>query len=331
MFKLAVIVGATGVQGGSVVARFLKDPSFKIRGTTSNTASDASNALASQGVEMVYMDPNDEASIAEVFTGAHVVYAVTNFFKDFETLSAVAAMEVEYTQGVKLAKAAANTPTLEHYIWSTLPYSAELSQGRWLVPHYDGKARVDNFIKADKELLAKTTFLLCTYYPSNFAFPFMSPVFMILPVGPESTPVYSTGDTRVNVGIWVYAIITNGTLPPRPATGGLYVLGSHNKYKDWNEMFLACGRASGKSFSSHPLEFLTISFRQFENLWGKLGTEMAIWFEFLHDLKDKAWTVSGQNDVLITAEELLSGSPSGEEAALVSDEQVWRQMNSRDV
>jgi len=34
MAKLAVIVGATGGQGNSVVKALLKDPSYKVRGTT---------------------------------------------------------------------------------------------------------------------------------------------------------------------------------------------------------------------------------------------------------------------------------------------------------
>lgn len=40
-----------------------------------------------------------------------------------------------------------------------------------MVPHFDGKARVDEFIKQDPELLRKTTFLYLTFYPVNYQMP----------------------------------------------------------------------------------------------------------------------------------------------------------------
>jgi hypothetical protein len=179
MSKLVVVVGATGMQGGSVISRLLTDSSFKIRGTTSNSTSDAAKKLVSQGVEVVNIDVNDEASMLRAFEGAHVIFAITNFFKLFEASPAITAMEAEYNQGVNLAKAASKTPTLEHYIWSTLPYSAKLTKGRCMVPHFDGKARVDEFIKSDKKLSAITTFLFCGFYPTNINFPMMTPFYMV--------------------------------------------------------------------------------------------------------------------------------------------------------
>lgn len=46
-------------------------------------------------------------------------------------------MEIESCQALNLAKAAAATPTLEHYIWSTLPDAKTQSSGKFLVPHFE--------------------------------------------------------------------------------------------------------------------------------------------------------------------------------------------------
>ena len=55
--KLLVVFGATGNQGGSVIASVLNDPraaeEFKIRGITRDPSKANAKALAAKGVEMV--------------------------------------------------------------------------------------------------------------------------------------------------------------------------------------------------------------------------------------------------------------------------------------
>lgn len=67
MAKLITVLGATGVQGGSVVASCLKSGDYKVRGVTRNVESAASKALIAKGVEMVKADVNDEASLVKAF------------------------------------------------------------------------------------------------------------------------------------------------------------------------------------------------------------------------------------------------------------------------
>lgn len=43
--------------------------------------------------------------------------------------------ELERQQGINLARAAAKTATLEHYMWSTLPSAKKATGGKILVPH----------------------------------------------------------------------------------------------------------------------------------------------------------------------------------------------------
>jgi uncharacterized protein YbjT (DUF2867 family) len=64
---IAVIIGATGGQGGSVVDSFLKDGTYQVRGVTRNVQSDKAVALRQRGVEVVTGDLNDQSSLTEAF------------------------------------------------------------------------------------------------------------------------------------------------------------------------------------------------------------------------------------------------------------------------
>ncbi|MBE3046153.1 NmrA family NAD(P)-binding protein [Candidatus Bathyarchaeota archaeon] len=74
----------------------------------------------------------------------------------------------EQTQQTNIANAAAKTPTLKHYVFSTLPPAGKVSGGQLKIPHFDYKAAVDDYIKEKlPELASKTTFLWVGWYASN--------------------------------------------------------------------------------------------------------------------------------------------------------------------
>ncbi|KAI9650252.1 hypothetical protein NHQ30_000265 [Ciborinia camelliae] len=142
-------MGATGTQGGSVIEAALKD-NYKVRGVTRNVRIILQWPLSARGVEMVSADANDEKSLVKAFEA--------NFWALFAKRTPEEALEMEISQGINVAKAASQTPTLEHYIWSTLPDNRAISNGACPVPHFESKTRVDGFIK-DTALHAKTTYL----------------------------------------------------------------------------------------------------------------------------------------------------------------------------
>lgn len=88
-------------------------------------------------------------------------------------------VEIESTQGINCAKAAAKTHTLEHYIWSSLPDNQKITGGKCSVPHFESKVKVDNYIKTVPALLSKTTFMFVTYYASNIHMPMFLPTFFV--------------------------------------------------------------------------------------------------------------------------------------------------------
>lgn len=99
------------------------------------------------------------------------------------------AVQVESAQGINLARAAAQTSTLKHYIWSTLPNTRKISGGKYVVPHFESKNKVDDFIKDTPALYEKTTFLWLAWFGSNFLFPVFRPA---LHVCPFPYPFYSS-------------------------------------------------------------------------------------------------------------------------------------------
>lgn len=188
MTKLIVVLGATGGQGGAVVSRFLQDSNYKIRGISRDPNSAKSKALIAKGVEMVAGNADDQASLEKAFEGAHVIFAISDYYANFFHLGHEKSMAIETQQGINMAKAAAKIPTLERYLWSTLIPSSKLSKGNVIVPHFEGKALVDDYIRTDKSLLAKTTFCYFTIFATNLtAYTCFKPVYW---VRSYSTPSY---------------------------------------------------------------------------------------------------------------------------------------------
>lgn len=180
MSKLIVVTGATGLQGSGVIDALAANPDWRIRGLTRNTNSEKSKALANRGIEMVAASFDDEDSLTNAFLGAHAIFSVTDFYEPFATgIGSEKALQIEYDRGVKSARAAAKTSTLETYFWSTLPAASDLSNGEVKVPHFDAKGAVDAYIKNDPVLNAKTIFLMTSFYASNFNYPPFTPVYSV--------------------------------------------------------------------------------------------------------------------------------------------------------
>ena len=115
----------------------------------------------------------------DCYQGVHAVYAVTQWWEHlFKGKTQDEAGVIEEEQGMTIARAAAATRTLEHYIWSTTPSAKRMLRGKLLAPHMDYKANIDARIKSELPLLAAmTSYLYFGYYPQNMAFvPMCKPV-----------------------------------------------------------------------------------------------------------------------------------------------------------
>jgi uncharacterized protein YbjT (DUF2867 family) len=148
--KLIAVIGATGQQGGAVVQALQASNQFKVRALTRNPR--MHRELAEEVVEA---DLNRPETLKAAFAGAHGVFLATNFWEQGtdELKQATAAVRVAKDAGVK------------HFVWSTLPDVEAISGGKFHVPHFTGKARIDRIVK--EAGFPNHTFVIAPFYYQN--------------------------------------------------------------------------------------------------------------------------------------------------------------------
>ncbi|KAJ2800439.1 hypothetical protein H4R20_004063 [Coemansia guatemalensis] len=170
MVKLIAIVGATGLQGGSVLRTFHASGEYKIRAITrnpnSNTAKDISKEYPD--VDWAQADLDNLSSLSKAFSGADVVFGVTNS-GDPELIKAALAgdYEAEYRQGKNIIDAAI-AAKVDSLIFSSMYSLKQLSGGKYL----DG-IFLETKYNAEQYLLSKASqikgFIVhLGYYLENF-------------------------------------------------------------------------------------------------------------------------------------------------------------------
>ncbi|KAH7158287.1 hypothetical protein DER46DRAFT_487617, partial [Fusarium sp. MPI-SDFR-AT-0072] len=295
MPKLVSVIGATGIQGGSVIKALLNENSYTLRAITRDKTSAAAKSLLKKGIEVVEANLNDISSLEAAFAGSYAIFAATNFFQNFPVIGAEAAIEEEATQGINLAKAAIATPTLEHFIWSTLPNAYRVSEGKSFVPHFVGKNKVDDYIKSQPKLLRKTTFLWVGYYASNLLYPFFKPL-PLTPAGPcksiqlipapSSTSLCLAGDVKTNVGIFIHGILEqrDKTLPGKFVNAVTDVMTAGELLSLW------------ASIKKQEAVYIATDRETYCRLWGIWGEVMEANFAYFNLVGDKSY--SGESGVL---------------------------------
>ena len=137
--KLITVFGATGQQGGGLIKALIKQDKYKIRAVTRDSNSDQAQALAAQGIEVVAADMNNVASLTPAMKGSYGVFLVTNFWDPSAKVS-----EHELVKGVVDA---AKQNQVQHFIWSSLPNTSVISNGKYAVVHFTNKARANALVK----------------------------------------------------------------------------------------------------------------------------------------------------------------------------------------
>ena len=150
--KLIAVIGATGQQGGGVLRALQSSGQIKVRALTRNP--DKHRELAEEVVEA---DLDKPETLKAAFEGAHGVFLVTTFREEGtdELKQATAAIRAAKDAGVK------------HFIWSTLPDVEAISGGKFNVPHFTGKAKIDRVVKDGG--FENYTFVIAPFYYQNLA------------------------------------------------------------------------------------------------------------------------------------------------------------------
>ena len=148
--KLIAVIGATGQQGGGVVRALQASGQFKVRALSRNPGKHRQLAE-----EVVQADLDRPETLNAAFAGADGVFLVTNFWEPGtgEFKQATAAVRAAKDAGVK------------HFIWSTLPNVEAIGGGKFHVPHFTGKAKIDRIVK--EAGFAHHTFVIAPFYYQN--------------------------------------------------------------------------------------------------------------------------------------------------------------------
>jgi uncharacterized protein YbjT (DUF2867 family) len=148
--ELIAVIGATGQQGGAVVRALYANGQFKVRALSRNPGKHRKLAE-----EVIEADLDRPETLEAAFEAAHGVFLVTNFWEKGtdELKQATAAVRAAKDAGVK------------HFIWSTLPDVEAISGGKFHVPHFTGKARIDRIVK--EAGFAHHTFVIAPFFYQN--------------------------------------------------------------------------------------------------------------------------------------------------------------------
>jgi uncharacterized protein YbjT (DUF2867 family) len=125
--------------------------------------------------EVVAADLTRPETLGPALEGVYGVFANTNSFGGPDT--------DEVAQGMAAVEAA-KTAGVEHYIWSTLPNVASISDGKFNVPHFSNKAKVNDAVSSAG--FKWFTFVEPPFYFQNLN----TPMYPKNP-GPSGTPTWS--------------------------------------------------------------------------------------------------------------------------------------------
>src|SRR5277367_5136930 len=148
--KLIAVIGATGQQGGGVVRALQTSGQFKVRALSRNPGKHRQLAE-----EVVQADLDRPETLNSAFAGADGGFLVTDFGQPGtdEFKQATAAVRAAKEAGVK------------HLIWSTLPDVEAISGGKFKVPHFTGKDKIDRIVK--EAGFVHHTFVIAPFYYQN--------------------------------------------------------------------------------------------------------------------------------------------------------------------
>ncbi|KAI0108718.1 hypothetical protein GGR51DRAFT_124530 [Nemania sp. FL0031] len=298
MPKLVTVVGATGNQGRAVIDALISDPNYTLRGLTRNLEGQGAQQMKSRGVEVVTASLDDLASLKAAFAGSYAVYGVTGIDELLADHDLAAVEKIEETWGKNIAQAAAETAGLQHFIWSSLPHASEISNGRYHLHNHIGKNKVDDYIRANADLAAKTTLLVIGQYHSNYSYSAVSiyPIpsanaYVHFASHPAETPVYWIGNVTRNLRPFIKPILEQ----PGKTRGN--VVFAYSDVHTSEDSLQIWAKAKGVRAFHVPASIELV-----HALWGKYADVLATMWRYWGEFGEKSWSAPGYT--LLTKEDL---------------------------
>ncbi len=154
----ALVIGATGKQGGEV-ARMLLERGHKVRAFTRREESTEATELVRLGAEVVLGDLEDRLSIERAATGCDAMFAMCTPYEG--------GPGAETRQGMNCADAAKNVKC-RHLVYSSVA-NADRATG---IPFFESKYRVEQYIR---NLGIPYTIVAPAYFMENVFSPLLKP------------------------------------------------------------------------------------------------------------------------------------------------------------
>lgn len=183
-------------------------PQYHIRALTSNASSPAAADLAAKpNVSVVQANLNSVKDLLEAFANSTLIFANTQFEPGtFMARGPSGAETLEGQQGLNIAHAASQIPTLQHFNWSTLPDGVSISDGKYYIPHFQSKTVAEKYIRSSKSGLAgKTTFIRVGMYGSNLPMDSYRPRYIVSVPVPCSSPGNADKDSGSSPKVHIHA------------------------------------------------------------------------------------------------------------------------------
>ena len=310
MSKILAVFGATGTQGSSVVNHVLNDPQlsqqFKIRAITRDVKSEKAQQLKNKA-EVVAGDIADRASIEAALTGVQTVFIMNTpamgpdaFEAEYKSITGVA--DIAVAKGV------------EYIIFSTLPYSKEISGGKFFqATMFDAKAAAERYIRG---LPVKSAFVSLGSFMENFhTQPFLNPrpapdgTWVMARNSSPKTP-FPLIDATSDTGKFVGAILAE----PGKFEGKRFC--AAEKIYTFEEIAAVLAKATGKT-----VVYKQISTEEFKESLSMLPPPLIEVFgnycNYIEEFgyfgpgedKEVAWAVQNVKGKLATFEEFLERNP----------------------
>ena len=154
--KIITVIGATGNQGSSVAKTFAALPHWHVLGTTRSPTSAKAKELEQLGVEIVQANLEERASLLKAFEGAQALFCNTDFWGPYRAgmkegldhkVICKTSYETEVRHGLNAFAAAAQTPSIERFIYSALGPMSRASNGKFTHSyHWESKAAIVDHI-----------------------------------------------------------------------------------------------------------------------------------------------------------------------------------------
>ncbi|KAJ7145757.1 NAD(P)-binding protein [Mycena epipterygia] len=138
---LIAVVGATGIQGGSVIKALEEsDKPYRIRAFTRDATKPAAHELTKKGVEVVTISlvVENTKEVYQAFAGANMAFLLTSFWEHMDVDKEVAE--------AKLLIDAAKAGGASRVVWSGLTSMKKISAGKYVhVINFDSKAGIADY------------------------------------------------------------------------------------------------------------------------------------------------------------------------------------------